>query len=262
MNFEELKSDWNKEPDNEVYIPESMEKFRKSNLPIEQVKIMMRKELFMQILGLVFIGFLPIIPIIPKFPYTLITDLKLFYMIYSFMFIISIFFIKKFYIFYLYLNDTNVNTKDSLYEIYYELKLNLESYKTWSYTITPLFVIIVLQIWKTTARVINPESTIFDNIYFIGSITLLCALYMYWATDWWLNKKYGLHLSRLKTILFDLKDDEKAYESKIKLENENSIGFLQLKKISKNDWLKIALIIGILFSIGFAFGTWLAKNGY
>ena len=48
-------------------------------------------------------------------------------------------------------------------------------------------------------------------------------------------------------------------KNEIKLENENSIGFLQLKKISKNDWLKIALIIGILFSIGFGGGDALKR---
>lgn len=262
MNFEELKSEWDKEPEYEVNIPENLQNLKKSNLPIEQVKKMMRKELFMQVASLIFIGMLPLIPIVPQFPFKIITDTKVFYMVYGFMLIISILFIYKFYKFYFYISDFEVNTKDGLYEVYYELKLNLETYKTWSYSITPFLIIMIVQIWKTTAKAINSQSQIFENLYIIGFISLGCSIYMYWATNWWMNKFYGPHLDRLKSILFNLNEDETAYETKIKLENENSIGFLQLKKISKNDWLKIALIIVILFSIGFAFGTWLAKSGY
>ncbi len=263
MDFEDLKTEWDKEPDNAVNIPESMEKFKKSNLPIEQVKVMMRKELFMQIIGLVFIGLLPLIPMLPKFE-TLITDLKLFYLIYSFSVIISLLFIFKFYNFYFFLTDFKANSKDGLYEVYYELKLNLEAYKTWSYTITPLFVIIILQIWNTTSKAINPESIIFDNIYIIGLTSLLCAFYMYWATNWWLNKKYGLHINRLKTILFDLKDDEETYQNSLIIEKESKdYGFFYALITGKGNlmksFLKMVLMVSIIL-IAYLLIQWL-KNG-
>lgn len=262
MNFEELKSEWNKGPENEVNIPDNLERLGKSKLPVDQVKKMMRKELYLQIGGIVFIGLLPLIQILPEYPYTLITDYKFFYMIYAFTLIISVLFIYKFYKFYIYINHNNVNTKDGLYEIYYELKLNLEAYKTWSYSITPMLIIMIVQIWQVTSKAINSESKLFENIYVIGLISVLCAIYMYSATNWWINRHYGQHLNRLKSILFDLNEDEAEYENNIKLENGNSAGFFQITKISKNNWYKIAIIIGILFSMGFFVGRWLAKSGY
>ncbi len=261
MNFEELKSEWDKEPEKEVKIPESMEKFRKSNLPIEQVKIMMRKELLIQSLSIIFIGILPII----STPFEIIHDLKVYYLGYLVLLIISGLFIVKFYGFYNNLNNMTTKTKESIYEIYYEIRLNLEAYKTWSYLITPFLIIMLCQIFfnKKIAEKFNLSPNITDNLTIFFIIILISSIYVYYATNWWINKNYQPHLNRIKSILFGLNDDEEIYETNLNFEKENKIGFWGIKiKNKKYDWWILAGIIIILFSIGYAFGTWLAKSGF
>jgi hypothetical protein len=262
MNFDELKSDWNNEPVKEVKIPENMERFGKSTLPIEQVKKMMKKELLIQLGGLIIFGFLPLVFKFPDYHFTTISGNTLFYLLYGFMFFISILYIYKFYKFYIYMDNYNVNTKDGLYEVYYELKLNLEAYKTWSYSITPILIVLILQICQATKMAINPNGNPFENIYVIGLIVIVSTLYMYWATEWWIAKFYKAHLSRLKSILYDLNEDEAQYENSLEMANEKSVGSFSISKMNKDSWYKIIIIIGILFSMGFFFGRWLARGGF
>jgi hypothetical protein len=106
------------------------------------------------------------------------------------------------------LNDISTNTKDNLYEIYYEIKINLEAYKTWSYTLTPVIVIMLYQILfnKETVSKLHIQHDLGDNIYLIGAIIFISSVYMYFATNWWIDKYYGPHLIKIKNILNDLKE--------------------------------------------------------
>jgi hypothetical protein len=254
MDFEKLKSAWDNEPQKEVVIPTDLQNLKKSELPVEMIKKMMVKELKYQSLGLLILAF-------PSYGFT---NSKVYLLGYSYCVIISVLFLYKFYKFYKYLETYEANTKDNLYKIYYEIKLNLEAYKTWSYSIGPIivlmfYVLFTNESYKNQFKFLNNQS---DNLLLYAVIIFASGAYMYWATNWWIDKFYGKHLDRIKSLLFDLNEAETDYKESVILDNKNGNVLFDVKNISKKGWTIISIIVLILFGIGYYYGRWLALNGY
>ena len=57
MNFEELKSDWEKDSSGAVNLPANMEVLKKSKQPIELIRTQMKKDFWGQIFGIFVCGF-------------------------------------------------------------------------------------------------------------------------------------------------------------------------------------------------------------
>jgi hypothetical protein len=66
----------------------------------------------------------------PRFPAPMIAP---YYLIYAIMVAISIYYLGKLLFFYNRLNKSTLNTKDSLYETYFDIRLNMELYKTFTF---------------------------------------------------------------------------------------------------------------------------------
>jgi hypothetical protein len=205
MNFENMKSEWDNEPEKELSIPLDITKLKESQLPIDLVKKMMKKELFAQAGAIFFLGLLPLI----SSPFFLFPNIKLYYLGFFILLVISSLFILKFYNFYNFLNNFSTDTKDNLYEIYYEIKLNLEAYKTWSYTLTPVLAIMITQIIfnKKVTDSLHISLDFSNNVYILAAVILASSIYMYWSTNWWVEKYYGHHLTKIKGILDELKEN-------------------------------------------------------
>lgn len=218
MNFEELKSDWEKEPSGKVNLPASMEVLEKSKQPIAVIKKSMRKEAKSQIIAMIFLGFYPQ-QFNFFFGYILASDnhpsvkfnpesYPFFYILYFTAFIVLGFYGNKYYQLFKRLHDYSASTKDNFYELYYELKLNIETYKTLNVAVTPFIIILFIHLWIS---LVSPQNldimTILNQKWLIFSIIVIgSSTYMYWATNWWINKFYGEPLSHLKSLLDELKE--------------------------------------------------------
>lgn len=143
MNFDQLKEQWNKE-DSDVHIPDTIKQLKESKHPIEKIQKNMKKEFPMQILAIILIAFFPLQF---KFPHS---QYILYYVSYTMMVVISSYYLLGFYKFYKQTELYTGNTKNSLWKIYHELRLNMERYQSFGFLLLPhLLITIGLVIYNT-----------------------------------------------------------------------------------------------------------------
>lgn len=143
MNFDQLKEQWNKE-DSDVYIPDTIKQLKESKHPIEKIQKNMKKEFPMQILAIILIAFFPLQF---KFPHS---QYIIYYVSYTMMVVISSYYLLGFYKFYKQTELYTGNTKNSLWKIYHELRLNMERYQSFGFLLLPhLLITIGLVIYNT-----------------------------------------------------------------------------------------------------------------
>lgn len=143
MNFDQLKEQWNKE-DSDVHIPDTIKQLKESKHPIEKIQKNMKKEFPMQILAIILIAFFPLQF---KFPHS---QYIIYYVSYTIMVVISSYYLLGFYKFYKQTELYTGNTKNSLWKIYHELRLNMERYQSFGFLLLPhLLITIGLVIYNT-----------------------------------------------------------------------------------------------------------------
>ncbi|TXI87642.1 MAG: hypothetical protein E6Q36_07125 [Chryseobacterium sp.] len=143
MNFDQLKEQWNKE-DSDVHIPDTIKQLKESKHPIEKIQKNMKKEFPMQILAIILIAFFPLQF---KFPHS---QYIIYYVSYTMMVVISSYYLLGFYKFYKQTELYTGNTKNSLWKIYHELRLNMERYQSFVFLLLPhLLITIGLVIYNT-----------------------------------------------------------------------------------------------------------------
>jgi hypothetical protein len=259
MNFDKLKSDWNQEPEKELNIPENLERLGKSKLPIEIIQKNMRYEFWSTIIGTFISAFLPQIFNIRSSFYTT------YYILYAFYCTLAVYYFYEFYKFYKILNNYSGNSKDNLYEIYYEIRLKIETYRTYGYSLTPYVIASIALIFldfksekDASISDLLSKNYLSTLLFFLGGV-----LGYYIISLKYINSTYSIHLQRIKSLLFDLTDNGE-YETKISKISEN-YGFIHALITGKGDKKKsffVLVILTTLLLIGYYVGGWLALNGF
>ena len=219
MNFEELKSDWEKDSSGAVNVPDTVKILKEANQPIEAIKRSMRKEAKAQIIAMIFLGLYPQqfnlffgkLMASPDHPPVTFNpeSYPFFYILYFTAFIVLGFYGNKYYQLFKNLHDYSASTKDSFYELYYELKLNIETYKTLNVAVTPFIIIMFIHLWigLFTPQNVDVMTTLNQKWLTFSIIVIGSSVYMYWATNWWIDKFYTKHLTHLKSLLDELKEN-------------------------------------------------------
>jgi hypothetical protein len=205
MDFNDIQNAWNNEKTDNVVVPDNLEKIQSANMPLDKIRRNLRKELFGQIAALIIIGFLPLYPEFPsRFtgPY---------YFIYGIVAAISIYYLAKLFMFYKRLDKAALTTKDSLYETYYDIKLNMQLYKTFTFALAPFFMIYLsgYLFFK------NPDSIeILNGNFENGKLVLKVVVFMITLlligvlTEWWVSFYYGKYAKEIKKVIDELKDEK------------------------------------------------------
>lgn len=202
MNFDNLKSEWDKEGMENVLIPDAIEKLQTAKHPLLQLKATMKKELRMQVGSLILFIF---------FPFLLQLDSSLFLIYYlGFMVIaiISAYYLVEFSKFYKMVDVFDMATRDQLLEIYFDLRLNMERYRSWSFLLTPflMFTVGLFAYSQLMETDVLPSLT-GVRVLFIFILCFASLLFMIAATNWWLKHYYGKYVAQLKEVLDSLKED-------------------------------------------------------
>lgn len=204
MNFDELKSKWDNEDNDDVYIPQNMEKLKKAQHPIDELKGNMKVEFCIQVLAMTYCGFLPYLKNFDPSLY------HIFYSLYGVFFLISIYYLYGFYSFYKNIQDNTSATKDKLLELYFELRLNIERYKSWGFLLFPmaiayliLFQYNTLVIQNKTLADLEGNSLFNEMIWVIVALTLVCMLLIILIA----NSTYGKYAKQIRRILDQLNED-------------------------------------------------------
>lgn len=205
MNFDNIKEAWDNESSNDLRIPQKMGPLKSARQPLEIIKRNMKHELFAQFLGIAIIGFFPqMFKIIREF-------YLLYYALYGLMIIVSAYYFVKFYFFFKEINHASLSSKENLYELYYEIRLKIEMYKSFAYLLAPfsilLSAILIFGIDKKGVldKLENITNTnMFIFFIFFSALILLVAI----ITNWWVNYFYGKYARQIKNVLDQLKDEE------------------------------------------------------
>ena len=201
MDFNDIQSAWNSENTKNVVVPTQLEKVQKGNTPLDKIKKNLKNELIYQIVAIVVIG---LAPFLYGFPEQAITP---FYLLFSLFVAVSAYYLIKLFIFYKRLNKTALNTKDNLYETYFDIRLNMELYKTFGFALTPfmiLFLVGVLYFKLPNAATLFTDST--NSIVLFVSV-LFSMLFMGIASEWWVHFFYGKYAKEIRTVLDELKEE-------------------------------------------------------
>lgn len=127
---------------------------------------------------------------------------------------VMLIYMSRFYRFYRSSRQLALDTYESLLWLYYELKLGIEVYRSFSLTcflvgLTFGFIIGSIEGAKSApVELFNPDKLVLTMVFsLIGTFGLLWAF-----IEWWIHHAYGRHLKLIFGILTDLKESaiEKA----------------------------------------------------
>ena len=201
MDFNDIQSAWNNENTKNVVVPTQLEKVQQANTPLDKIRKNLKNEFIYQIVSIVLIGFAPYLN---GFPEQAITP---FYLLFSLFVAVSAYYLIKLFVFYKRLNKTALNTKDNLYETYFDIRLNMELYKTFGFALMPfmiLFLVGVLYFKLPNAATLFTDST--NSIVLFVSV-LFSMLFMGIASEWWVHFFYGKYAKEIRTVLDELKEE-------------------------------------------------------
>ncbi len=203
MNLDELKSAWDKENTSDVSIPETVRQLKNAQHPLDKLKRNMKNEWFLQLISIIALAF---IPQLQNIHYSL---WPFYYLAYSFLLIISAYYLNRFRSFYKQITHYSTDTKDSLTAIYHEFKLNIERYHSFGFLLLPfgLAWIAIFICSKLLNQGRNLESISNNTKIFLLVAVIVMITVVVFGILGWTKYYYGKYLKQLKAVLDELKSD-------------------------------------------------------
>lgn len=202
MNFDQLKTEWDNDNDN-INIPNTIEQLKESKHPIEKIQKMMKKEFIMQTIAIILIAFFPL-----QFGFSAAQNL-IYYTSYSMLIVISAYYLFGFYTFYKQTELYTGNTKNSLWKIYHELRLNMERYQSFGFLLLPHFMItlglesysLLEKKGKSFSDLTNIHQMLMILAVLIGTLAVVAGIVL------WTKYVYGGNAKQLENILNQMDED-------------------------------------------------------
>ncbi len=205
MDFNDIQNAWNNEKTENVNLPDNLEKMQSVNTPLHKIRKNLKRELIIQLVSMVFIG---IVPLIIDLKYSF---LLAYYLLYAVSIIIAIFFTIRLYLYYKNFTDVATTTKDNLYEIYYNIRLFMETYKSASYTFIPfgLFYMFLLPLGKKSGKLLNRilDANQENVAIIIILIVVVFMTLMWFMTEGHVKLFYGKYAKEIKKVIDELKEE-------------------------------------------------------
>ena len=204
MDFNDIQNAWNNEKSENVALPKNLEKIQSANTPLDKIKQNLKKEFIYQILSIFFIALLPLVLHFPD------TMTKIYYVLFSIFLAVCVYYLVKLYLFYKRLNAITLRTKDSLYETYFDIRLNMELYKTFGFALTPFLILYLIGLfYYEFSKIPGFEIHEFNNYHLAGllSIVIFVMLFMGISLEWWVHHFYGKFAQEIKNVIDELKEE-------------------------------------------------------
>lgn len=204
MNLDELQKAWGKEGSDSEPLNLVLEKLKKAHQPLDRIRSNMRKELIYQSIAILIMGFWPI-----YFKFNQQFSIA-YYSIYALLIMVSVYYFLRFYRFFKESHQYTGNSKDNLYELYYEIRLNMEAYKSFSFLLVPFAMIAALLIVFNRRLLKYPDKQLMEasDWIVIPVVLVLMTVFIIWATNWWVEKYYGKHAKQIRNLLDELKEPD------------------------------------------------------
>jgi len=204
MDFNDIQNAWNNEKTDNVVVPNNLEKIESANTPLDKIRKNLKNELFYQGIAVVLYGFTPLVFAFPE------KWIVPFYLFFSIFVAVCAYYLIKLYLFYKRLNNITLKTKDSLYETYFDVRLNMELYKTFGFALTPFIVLFLIGfLYNDFSQDPGFQMTNFSNSQLISVFTIctFSILFMGLALEWWVQYFYGKYAKEIKKVIDELKEE-------------------------------------------------------
>lgn len=206
MNFDDLKIKWEEEDHGPVYIPQKIAHLKEAQHPLDKLKQNMKMEIYFQLLCLSLVFFAILVHEEDEFLHVVC------FFATAVVAIISAFYLSKLYKFYKSVHVYTLDTKDSLQELYYNLRLNMERYKSFTFLAMSFFIMHQgIMLYSKLELVAVTTGQYWDNNFsllllkYILPMTISILLVIV-LTNWWVNFFYGKYAKQIKSILDELKE--------------------------------------------------------
>jgi hypothetical protein len=204
MDFNDIQSAWDNDNNENVVLPINLEKIQTANTPLDKIKKNLKKELIYQSVAVILSGFAPTIFDFP------VKWFAPFYLLYSMYFAVCVYFLVKLFLFYKRINNITLRTKDSLYETYFDVRLNMVLYKTFGFALTPFVVLffvgftVYLVSTKPGMQISDISNTLLISIFVVISLTILFLGLM---VEWKVRFLYGKYAKQIRKVIDELKEE-------------------------------------------------------
>jgi hypothetical protein len=217
MNFDDIKKEMNASVEELPKRKFNIDLNKGKNNPVQLIRSNMIKEILFVVFGIVLFLIYPFIlsemgmemPALEKSTYMIFMSLNALMM--SLYIMKLIVFVKK-------SSNFSTNTRDSIKEYVYEVRLTLESYKAYvvaSSLLIPIPIFALLSFrngWDKSSdynfeRWFTLQISTNELLVVIVSYLIFSVLF-YWITMAWAKHLYGKHVAELETIVNDLEDTE------------------------------------------------------
>jgi hypothetical protein len=203
MDFNELQSAWKNESNQNIQLPTNLDTLQTANTPLDKIRKNLKNEFIYQISAILLIGFVPMYSAFPE------KMVAVYYLLYAVMVAISVYYLAKLFFFFKRINSTVLNTKDSLFETYTDIRINMELYKTFSFALTPFLVVYLLgsSFYESqqASQLLNGDISTKILMVIVG-VVVFSILFMAIATEWWVNHFYGKYAKEIRKVIDEIKE--------------------------------------------------------
>jgi len=209
MNIDDLKDAWGKDEPKGMNLPLSTEVLGKTNSVVERIRKNMRSELIALLVSYVILLIYLFAGVRTNFLFN-VTSILFFVIL-----VLNCFYYFRFYVFYRSISRYDLNMKNNIRKITYELELNTEIYKTYNFSVTPMAILATITL--ISSKVASDRIQHFfassglvpiGTLLAIFAVILISFIITYVGISWHVRLQYGKYLAQLKQVMNDL--DEEA----------------------------------------------------
>lgn len=195
MNFDEIKKSWDNQS---VQTPKITEKTLSASidrLPLDRIRKNALKDIILQTVSLIGIAFFPQLYPMPE------DNAFFFYGVYVLFAVVTSYYIIKMAFFYRLSSTLAMNSRDSLYEVYFHTRMYVQLYENFCFSIAP-FVVFFIPLF--VGFPLDKIRLLFSNGLFLVYLFFLCFL-VFFITKLWIKRLYGRYLKQIKETLDQFK---------------------------------------------------------
>ncbi len=195
MNFDEIKKSWETQ---EISTPKLTEESLVSSvdrLPLDRIRKNALKDIVLQSVSVVGIAFFPQLYAIPE------ENRAMFYIVYLLFAFVSFYYILKMAVFYRTSSTFEMNSRDSLYEVYFHTRMYVQLYENFCCSLAPFVIFFIPFFMGFTPDKIEG---LFTHWWFVLYLIGLC-FFVFFVCKYWIKRLYGRYLKQIKETLDQFK---------------------------------------------------------
>jgi len=208
MNIDELKDAWGQDEPQDMQLPMSTEALGKTNSVVGRIRKNMRSELIALLVSYAILLIYLFAGVRTNFLFNI--TIILFFII----LVLNCFYYFRFYVFYRSIARYNLNLKNNIGKIAYELELNTEIYKTYNFSVTPIAILATITLISSQVAsdrmqqfLASSEIVSLGTLLAIFGTILVSFIVTYVFISWHVRLQYGKYLAELKQVMNDLGED-------------------------------------------------------